>query len=116
MRCYESMDPTHKLLKGGEERGLTGVPAVVTVLGHQGGGISIDGSPAAYAAAARFCSTNSNNVIMSLYVDLQELDFPFIARALQASQAAAAAAAGHNSKPVKDVVSLQVRKPLHYCV
>jgi hypothetical protein len=39
---------------------------------------------------------------------LQELDFPFIARALQASQAAAAAAAGHSSEPVKDVVSLQV--------
>jgi hypothetical protein len=39
---------------------------------------------------------------------LQELDFPFMARALQASQAAAAAAAGHSSEPVKDVVSLQV--------
>jgi hypothetical protein len=39
---------------------------------------------------------------------LQELDFPFIARALEASKAAAAAAANHSSEPVRDVVSLQV--------
>ncbi|KAF6254098.1 hypothetical protein COO60DRAFT_355193 [Scenedesmus sp. NREL 46B-D3] len=48
-----------------------------------------------------------------LAAEIQGLDFPFIAKALQASQAAAAAAAAnHSSEAVKDVVPLQVCAPL----